>query len=455
MNALQLSSSERKISLTLALVFAFRMLGLFMILPVFAIYAETLPDATPFRIGMVLGIYGLTQALFQLPLGFWSDRIGRKPIILAGLAIFGLGSIVAATAHSIIGIIIGRALQGAGAVGSTIIACLADLTREEVRTKAMAMIGMVIGLSFSLAMLLGPILNGLIGIPGIFWLTAVLAVCGIVLVYFAVPKQENQILHRDATPIPTLFKSMLRDYQLLRLDFGIFSLHAILTASFIVIPLSLIKAGLAEVHFWWLYLPVLLLSFVAMFPFIIIAEKKRKMKGIFTGAIAVLAISQIGLMLFHQHVFAIGFGLFIFLTAFTLLEASLPSLISKIAPVGTKGTAMGIYSTAQFLGIFCGGAVGGFLFSHGGIFAALSFTTLLSLIWLGAASTMLPPPYLATRQLTVGPQSAEAAQQLSEKLRAIPGVIEVMLSAEAGIAYLKVDSQRLDQQQLFTYSVNS
>jgi len=383
---------ERKAAQSLALIFSFRMLGLFMILPVFAIYAQNLTGTTASLIGFALGVYGLTQACLQIPFGMLSDKIGRKPVITAGLLLFAVGSVIAAMSHSIYGVIIGRALQGAGAIGSTIIAFVADLTRESERTKAMAIIGLTIGFSFTFAMAISPILNAWMGVNGIFWLTAVLALFGILVLYTLVPKPTSLSFHRDAELEPARLGQVLKNTELLRLDFGILCLHAILTALFIIVPISLQDlAGVAESRQWMIYLPVLVLSFLCMLPFIIIAEKKQKMKPIFVGAIATLTIAQILLLIGTANEFITAIGLLVFFTAFTLLEASLPSLISKIAPKDSKGTATGVYSCCQFLGIFIGGTVGGWFYSAHNMIGVFIFSIVLALIWLAIASTMKKP----------------------------------------------------------------
>ena len=433
---------EQRAAMSLSAIFAFRMLGLFMILPVFSLYADHLHGATPLLIGMALGIYGLTQALLQIPFGMLSDKIGRKPIIAFGLVLFAVGSVIAATATSIDGVILGRALQGAGAVGSTIIALLADLTRDESRTKAMATIGLTIGVAFSLAIILGPMLNGLIHVSGIFWLTAGLAAIGIFILFSWVPTPKKSVFHRDAEPVPALFGQIIRDRQLLRLDFGIFTSHAILTANFIVIPLILSEViHIPQAHQWILYLPVLLLSFIAMVPMIIIAEKRRKMKSMFVLSIVLMLATQFGLSLWHHSAWMVGILLFVFFTAFTFMEASLPSLVSKLAPVGSKGTAMGVYSTSQFLGIFVGGVVGGWLFGlHD--FASVFFACgVIATVWFLLASTMAEPQYLATKSIAIDGIAANEMSELADELKALPGVADVMLAIEEGVAYLKVDSK--------------
>jgi len=391
-----MTGSERRAALSLAGIFSLRMLGLFMIYPVFALWARRLPDATEFSIGLALGVYGLTQALFQIPLGFLSDRLGRKRIIAAGLVLFASGSAVAALAHSIDGIILGRLLQGAGAVGSAVLALAADLTREEHRTKAMAIIGMTIGASFSLALVVGPILNRWIGVPGIFWLTAVLALLGIGVLYGLVPQPLVSSVHAEAEPVPALFKRVLTDRELLRLDFGIFVQHAILTASFLSVPFVLKQAGVALHNQWFVYLPVLVVSVIFMVPLIIMADRGR-MKPIFLASVATLGVSQLLLLLGHGGLPVVIVALLLFFIAFNLLEASLPSLISRVAPAEAKGTALGIYSSSQFFGIFVGGALGGWLQGVWGLTGVFGLCAALTGLWLVVAIAMRPPGRASSR----------------------------------------------------------
>ncbi|HRY16682.1 MAG TPA: MFS transporter, partial [Candidatus Competibacteraceae bacterium] len=302
----RMTASERRAALWLAGVFSLRMLGLFMILPVFALYAEKLQGNTPALAGLAIGVYGFSQAILQIPFGFLSDRYGRKRIIYLGLLIFTLGSVVAALADSIWGVILGRALQGGGAVSAAALALAADLTREEHRIKVMAFIGITIGLSFAVSMVLGPVLNGWIGVPGIFWLTGVLALLGIAVVRFRVPDPVVSRIHRDAEPVASQFGRVLGDSQLLRLNFGIFTLHLLLTATFVAAPLALRDAGLANDQHWRIYLPALTLSIGAMAPFVIIAGKQRWLKPVFLGAILILALTEFGLLIWCDNVLEIG-----------------------------------------------------------------------------------------------------------------------------------------------------
>lgn len=457
MSETNMTALERRSAFSLASIYSFRMLGLFMIMPVFALYAHGLPGVTPTLIGLALGIYGLTQAIFQIPFGMLSDRIGRKPVITFGLLVFAVGSAVAAmatSANNIDGIILGRALQGGGAVGAAVLATAADLSREEHRLKMMAIIGMTIGVSFSIAMVGGPLLNAWIGLSGIFWLTTLLGLGGIAVLQFWVPTPRNSRLHRDTEAVPSQFKGVLADTQLLRLDLGIFTMHLVLTALFVALPVALRDvAGLPEEHHWYVYLPVMILGFFSMVPFIIIAEKKRRMKQIFIGAIVLLGLSDLGLYEFHSFIVGIVVALWLFFSAFNLLEASLPSLISKMAPTQSKGTAMGVYSSSQFLGIFVGGWAGGWMFQHYGFNGTFLFCAAVIGVWLLAALTMRSPRYLSTFLLNVGSVDAAGAGRLGKELLQVPGVAEAVILSEDDVAYLKVDLDLLDRERLESYSV--
>ena len=444
----RMTSSERQAAFWLAGVFSLRMLGLFMILPVFALYAEHLRGDTPALAGLAIGIYGFSQALFQIPFGFLSDRYGRKRMIYAGLLIFALGSVVAALADSIYGVILGRALQGGGAVSAAVMALAADLTREEHRLKVMATIGVTIGVSFAASMILGPVLNGWIGVPGIFWLTGLLALLSMAVVRFQVPDPALSRVHRDAEPVAAQFGRVLHDGQLLRLNFGIFILHLLLTATFVAVPLALRDAGLPSDRHWQVYLAALLFSMAAMAPFIILAEKRRQLKAVLLGAVLTLALTEFGLLIWHDSVLETTLLLLIFFTAFNLLEAMLPSLIAKMAPPDAKGTAMGVYSSSQFLGAFAGGALGGWLRGLFGLPGVFTLATLAALVWLIVAWSMKSPRYLSSYLLNVGILDEVEAGLLTLRLREAPGVAEAVVVATEGVAYLKVDRQILDEAAL-------
>lgn len=438
-NRSAMTPGERRTALGLAGVYGFRMLGLFLILPVFALYAEALPGATPFLAGVAIGIYGLTQAVLQIPFGLLSDRVGRKPVILAGLALFAAGSVVAANASEIHWIILGRALQGSGAVAAAIMALAADLTREEQRTKVMATIGMTIGASFMLAMIVGPALNVWIGVPGIFWATAGLAVLGMAMIAWVVPTPLSSSVHRDAEPVPSLFRRVLADVELLRLDLGIFSLHLILTSLFLAVPLLLRDAGVAPGDHAFVYLPIMVIAILGMVPFVILAEKRGKMKEVFLGAIGLLGLVQLLLWRFGHHFWPLLLGVSVFFVAFNLLEAILPSLVSKTAPPDAKGTAMGVYSTSQFAGAFVGGAAGGWVHQHEGIMAVFLFGALVALAWLLAAFGMRRPGRYRSELLHLPPHLRAAPEELARRLQAAPGVVEAVVVPEEGVAYLKVE----------------
>lgn len=449
-----MTPQERRAAFSLAFVFMLRMLGLFLILPVFALYAEHLEGATPLLVGLAIGTYGLTQALLQMPFGLASDRIGRKPVIIAGLIIFAIGSMVAAMADSITGVIVGRAIQGAGAIAATVMALAADLTREEHRLKAMAVIGSSIGVSFSIALIAGPVLNSWMGVPGIFWLTAVLAVLGIVVVQYVVPNPVATRVHRDAEAIPGLIKEVLANGELLRLNSGIFALHLILTASFVTVPLTLRDhAGLAADQHWMVYLGVMVTALALMVPFIIYAEKRRRLKPVFVAAVGGVVLAQLGLALGYDSLMGTVLALLVFFTAFNLLEASLPSLVAKTAPPDKKGTAMGIYSSSQFFGAFSGGAAGGWLHGSLGVAGVFVFCAIVAGIWFMLALTMANPRYLSSQMLNVGPISEDDGRRIATELMAVRGVAEAVVRAEEGVAYLKVDSQVVDWDALAKFSV--
>jgi len=450
-----MSAQERRSAVSLAGIFGLRMLGLFLILPVFAPYAHGLEGAAthPVLVGLALGAYGLTQALLQIPFGMMSDRFGRKPVIAAGMLLFAIGSVIAAMSDSITGVLIGRIIQGSGAVAAAIIALTADLTREEHRTKAMAMIGMTIGVSFMVSMILGPVLGGVIGVDGIFWLTGVLALLSILFLYLVVPEPKQQVHHRDAEVTSGMFMSVLRNPELLRLDFGVFVLHASLTAMFVVLPMVLMDPQhllLESAAQWKLYLPVMAGAFLLMIPMVIIAESRRKMKQVFVSAIFMLVLS-LCLMSVHGHSLAlIATALAIFFIGFNSLEATLPSLISKIAPASAKGTAVGVFNTCQFFGAFIGGMLGGLLYQplqHNEAEAFMTIAGMLA-IWMVVAFSMPQPRHVATRMLHIEMGDAASVEALRGRLMAVEGVVEVELYADEQTAYCKVDSKRLDDEAL-------
>ncbi|OGT67099.1 MAG: hypothetical protein A3J38_05425 [Gammaproteobacteria bacterium RIFCSPHIGHO2_12_FULL_45_9] len=436
-----MTSNERRAVSALSLIMALRMVGLFMILPVFALYAHNLQGVTPTLLGLAMGIYGLTQALLQIPFGALSDRLGRKPIICCGLLLFAAGSLIAAMSHTISGMIIGRALQGTGAVGSTIMAMIADLTREQHRTKAMAIAGMTIGLSFSVAMVLGPILTRWIAVGDLFFLATIFSLVAIGVLYTIVPKPAVSTWHRETEPELSAFSTLFKNPELMRLNSGIFILHVILTASFVAIPITLQNyTGLAEQQQGFLYTPTLLLAFIFTLTLIIIAEKKQQLKSFFIISIIVLALSEALFWLAPHSLAIMAMALTLFLTGFSVLEAFLPSLVSKTAPAARKGTALGIYSCAQFFGIFVGGLVGGLLYQQFHLLSIYLFCVVISLVWLIIASSMKPPRHLSTYLLKLSPSHW---QTIEATVKCIPGVAEAAYVPEEGIAYLRIEKRTL------------
>ena len=442
-----MSPVETRTISTLALIYALRMFGLFMVLPVLALYAGDYQGASATLVGVAIGAYGLTQACLQLPFGVWSDRIGRKPVILLGLALFSAGSALCAVSDSIWVLILGRALQGAGAIASTLMALMTDLTREENRTKAMASIGASIGLSFTLAMVVGPVLSSWLGLSGLFALTAILAVSAMVLVVTVVPTPKEQVRSRDARAFMNQLGDVFKDRQILRLSYGIFALHAVLVACFVAVPVALLEAGLASQDHWYVYLPVMLTSFVFMVPFIIVGEKKQKMKQVLLIAVLLLVVSLVLLAMELTSVAGISFALWVFFVAFNILEASLPSLVSKFAPAGFKGSAMGVYSTCQFLGAFAGGMLGGYLSERLGLSGVFIGVLPLLIIWALLVISMAKPKHLSSYRMSLA-QGAITNEHLERDLLAVAGVHEVVIMQKDHAAYLKVDNSTFNPTSL-------
>ena len=386
-----MTPTERRASGTLASIFALRMLGLFLVLPVFAIEARRYPGGDdPALIGLAMGIYGLTQGVLQIPFGVASDRLGRKRVIVFGLLVFALGSVLAASADSLMGLLAGRALQGAGAVSAAVTALLADLTRDTVRTKAMALVGASIGLVFALSLVLSPLIAAYIGLSGLFVLTAVLALLGVAVVIWAVPAEPQ--VHKDAARGGLL--QVLRNPALLRLNFGVFVLHAVQLAMWVAIPAFLVQAGLASDDHWRIYLPAVLGSFVLMGGLLFPLERRGFLRAAFLASIALIALVQVVLLWVSSgapSIAALAWLLFAFFCGFNVLEATQPSLVSRIAPAASRGAAMGVYNTLQSLGFFAGGWLGGQLVkNHGTQGLFLSCAGLMAL-WLVVAWPMVTP----------------------------------------------------------------
>ena len=443
-----LTRTERSTTMRLSLIYACRMLGLFMILPVFAPYGETLTGATPFLIGLAIGIYGASQAVLQIPLGRLSDYVGRPPVIVGGLLLFVLGSVIAALSTHIDGVIAGRLLQGAGAIGSSLAALLADSTREETRTRAMGIIGMTVGFSFFIAMVLGPVLMHAIGLRGIFWLSALLGLLGIVLLS-TLPRSPTHRLHRDAELDPVQFTAILAHPLLVRLNAGVLLTHAVLTLTFIALPFVLLNhTHLSAQDQWRVYLPALVIACIVLFPAIMVAEIKHRLKEGVLIATVLMGVTEIVLYAGVETVWGIGILLCVFFSAFSFLEATLPSLTSKIAPPAGKGTAMGIFSTAQFLGIFIGGLAGGALLSGHVISNIFLLAGALMLIWFIIVLFMPEPPYFHSKIIHIGALTPSQQAKLQAELRNLSGVKDVALIANDESAYLKVDKKLLNDAEL-------
>lgn len=437
-----MNAFEKRSVLALSSIMGLRMMGLFMVLPVFILYAEKLPGATPFLVGIALGIYGLSQALLQIPLGHLSDRIGRKPIILLGLLIFAAGSFVAALASNMTVLIIGRFIQGAGAIGSTSLAFIADLTREEHRGKSMALAGISLGLSFFIAMALGPFLNQWFTISQLFYFAVLFSFLAIVILFVFVPTPQLVHFRSDTTSEWGVFFKVLKMPQLIKLNIGIFLLHAIFTASFAVVPMSLhAYAPLGSNNPWSIYL--ISLSFAAIISLVGVglAESKHQVRIYFLSSILILGLSE--LMFFiapYYHVIFVP-ALMLFFISFSLLEAFLPSLVSREAPMTRKGTALGIYSSSQFMGIFIGGLSAGYLMGSVNLGSVYLFCLMLAFIWLGLAFKMRPPQYAITQIIRL--QDEAAWEPIAEKLKLVPGIIEAAYVKEDGLAYLKIERATL------------
>ena len=446
-NSESMSAVEMRASMSLASIYGLRMLGMFLILPIFSIYAETLPGGdNHLLIGLALGAYGLTQAIFQLPFGMASDRYGRKRMIYIGLLLFIVGSFIAGFAEDLYMVIFGRAIQGAGAVSAAITALVADLTREDQRTKAMAMIGGTIGATFALSLILGPALNQWIGVPGIFFLTGVLATLAMLVIKYLVPDPHISRFHTDAEASPNKLREVLADTQLLRLNFGIFALHAAQMAMFVVVPFAITQSsGLSVNDHWLIYLPVMVVSFALMVPAIIYGEKRARLKEVFIGAIAIMLLAQLMFAGSVDYFWGIVASLAIYFIGFNVLEASLPSLISKIAPAAAKGTAIGVYNTSQSFGIFVGGVLGGYLSHHYGFAAVFIFCGVLMALWLAFALTMRTPPAVKSKLYHLQDMSKQRAAILAHRLGELRGVREAVVLPEEGLAILKVDMQDWDE----------
>lgn len=447
---LAMRPDEKRAASLMAALYASRMLGMFMILPTFALFASgEFPQASAMMIGLTIGIYGLSQALLQLPFGMWSDKFGRKPLIAIGLVLFALGSVVCALAPTLEWMMVGRALQGAGAISAVLLALLADLTRETVRLRAMSLVGISIGFSFTISLVIGPALDALVGVRGIFWLTALMALGGLVVLYTMIPDPEIKPLSRDVQADTSALGVVLKDAGLLRLNFGIFALHLLLTALFIAVPLALVQsAGIDVMQHWQIYLPVMLVSFALMTPLIIYGEKKAKLRPIFLLSIGLLMLSEALLWAGHDNLWIVVLALTVFFTGFNVMEASLPSLIAKFAPAHLKGTASGVYATSQFFGTFLGGLLGGALLGWGSFDAVFAAAIGLTLVWLGIAWGMVNPDRISSFVLPLRDEHVLTPEITKQALMSIQGVREAWVDSVGVRAYLKIDKTQVSEDNL-------
>lgn len=444
-----MNSSERRATAALGSIFALRMLGLFMIVPVFAVYGQQYRGATPALLGLAIGIYGLTQAVLQIPMSLLADRFARKPLIIIGLLIFALGGAIAACADHIGWVIFGRAVAGCGAVSAIVMALLADVTREEQRGKAMAAMGMTIALSFILAFSLGPILTGWVGLSGLFWLTSLAALLAIGLLW--VVPTPRRLIKQNPQGYRQQLRTVLNIPDLNRLHISIFVLHLLMTATFVLLPIQLIQQlNLPVTQHGWLYLPLLLIGFILAIPAIIVAEAKQQMQRIFMFGVGLIGVSMLVLTLLNGHPWALVLGMALFFIAFNLIEALLPSWLAKRAPVASRATAMGLNASSQFLGAFAGGVLGGQLLAHAPIQLSWAVLTVLGLLWLWVAQGLRSPPYLSSLavRLPAGIESITTQEQaLMQRLLAVRGVEDVVILLEQQIAYLKIDKRVLGEDE--------
>ncbi|WP_034949154.1 MFS transporter [Erwinia oleae] len=440
MNDNKMTPVELRATWGLGTVFSLRMLGMFMVLPVLTTYGMALQGASETLIGLAIGIYGLAQAVFQIPFGLLSDRIGRKPLIIGGLLIFVLGSVIAAMTTSIWGVILGRALQGSGAIAAAVMALLSDLTREQNRTKAMAFIGISFGITFAIAMVLGPIITHALGLHALFWMIALLATGGIIITLSVVPAAPNHILNRESGMVKGSIRHVLANARLVKLNVGILCLHILLMSSFVALPGVFEQAGFPAEQHWKVYLITMLLAFASVVPFIIYAEVKRRMKRVFVCCVALMLIAEIVLWGAGDHFWTLVVGVQLFFIGFNLMEAILPSLVSKESPPGYKGTAMGIYSTSQFIGVAIGGSLGGWVYGHFDAQMVFAGGTVIAAAWLLLSCTMKEPPYVSSLRILLGENHHDTAK-LEKRLWAQPGVKAVLIVPQEKSAYVKIDSK--------------
>ncbi len=437
-----MSPLERRTALSLALIYMVRMLGLFIILPVFVLFAADFNNSTPFLMGLALGIYGLLQAVLQIPFGLLSDKIGRKKTITIGLLLMILGSVIAAMSDSIYGVILGRALQGAGAIAAALMALAADLTRDEQRTKMMAMLGASIGLSFIVALLLGPVLINVFSISMIFWFTAGTGVLALLILHTVVPNPDSSGFRADTSAKVASLGQLIKHQDLRRLNVSIFFLHTLVTATFVAVPVLMLNGGLDKADHWQVYLPAMLLSLLVMVPMIIAAERYHRMRMVMLACVIGLFVTQLLFALLSGTLFAVLIAVVMFFCFLNTLEALLPSLVSRIAPAGSRGGASGVYASSQFLGAFVGGAGGGALLGAGGFSVLFFAMACVCGLWFLLMRGFQAPALLSSHRHKLTERELSLGADVSVELQNLPGVEEVFVSIDEGVAYMKVDKRR-------------
>ena len=443
----QMSPEEWRASTSLSGVYALRMLGMFLVLPVLSIYAASLPGAqnNAALAGFAAGMYGLTQALLQLPLGMASDRFGRKKTIYFGLILFAAGSSTAAAADSWAMLTLGRALQGAGAVSAAVTALLADLTREEVRTRAMAMIGLSIGIVFSASLVLWPMLTGFVGVKGLFVLTGTLTLASILVVALFTPEPQVSKRHEDMQAQPGRLAEVFKNRRLMSLNFGIFALHCGMMAIFASLPFVMENLGLDKTGHWKVYFPATLLGLILMIPAIIVGETRGRLKQVFVIGIALTAAAALLLMFSLDSLWLITACLIVYFIGFNILEASQPSMVSKIAPADLKGTAMGVYNTLQSVGLMSGFWLGGWLYQHHGMHAVLAFVAALTLVWLAFAAASPAPRPVKNVALRTGKTWLGRQEALRYALGGVAGIEQISFSGDGQTVYIKALQKGFDE----------
>lgn len=443
-----MNKQELRAAVSIGLLYIIRMLGLFMVLPVLPVVGSELPLATPLLIGLALGIYGLSQAVLQIPMGLLSDKFGRKPVILAGLLVFVLGSLVAATADTIYGVLVGRLLQGCGAIASTLLALLSDVTRVDQRSKAMAIVGISIGASFGVALVAGPWMFTLVGLSGIFYFAGASGLLGILVLFTLIPSPQLAVRNPEIGIRPERLLEIAASPDLRRMMLGVFMLHYLLMSGFLVFPVLLAATGEIEITDHSLvYFGLLLITFVLMGPFMWLSDKPaltKRMLLLMIGFFVLAMLMMANVVSFYPVLAALA----VFFMAFNLLEVILPALVSRAAPAGARGTAMGLYSSAQFAGAFAGGALGGFLLSSGDLLWLLCVNVALCLVWFIVSLGLKKTGNLGSREFHLEHLSQLSAKEVADKLLSVRGVLDVVLFSSEKTAYLKVDRDQLDEAAL-------